>query len=109
MPQEMNVTITFSATKPPTLGTNGNGIGRTWNAQLDIAGKYFVANLQTFTTTPTALNIGGITNVGFVAIRHTGATGILLVRNGSGGTDLVKCRPGGTPGQGGDYLLRKRN
>ncbi len=91
MAGELNVSVSISASKAPTLVNDTVAYG----VPQDMAGVYKEETVQPFTVTPSAFRLGSITNVGYVVIKNTGASNNLLVSNGSGGAPVVSIPPGG--------------
>lgn len=62
--------------------------------ELTMNGTDYVRATQTIGTSAEALAIGDIGTCGLIAIKNKDATNYVTIRAGSGGTDLVKLKPG---------------
>lgn len=91
MPGELQISFNITANKLPTMINDNAGA----SVVQDMAGKYKEETVQTFTATPTAFRIGSVGTVGYVVVRHTGASNILNISNGSGGAPVPGIPPGG--------------
>ena len=60
----------------------------------DVAGANVITHRQTVTTSEAALVLGSVVIGGYVFMRNNDATNYIKVRPASGGTDMVRLRPG---------------
>jgi hypothetical protein len=91
MANEITITTTLTYAK--------NGV--TWVSRTDTttidqtaSGVSFVQVVQNVGTSEEAITLGDISTPGFLRVKNLDATNFVLIRHGTGGSDLVKLKPG---------------
>lgn len=72
----------------------------------DVTGTRYTSAVVTVTqAAPVAIPVGDVATPGYVLIRNLDTTNFVELRNGSGGADVIKLRPGAVAGKGGFALF----
>ena len=85
------ISIESTITIAPPIGTSQS---LPYSKQITMSGSRVVRAIQQIGTSAEALGVGEISSMGVLIIKNLDATNFVSVRNGSGGADLCKIKPG---------------
>lgn len=87
--------ISVVATLQYTNATTGvAALNRTASITLNITGSRYVNYTQRMTTTPAALDLNGITTVGWIWAKNLDTVNNVLLRAATGAADTITLKPG---------------
>jgi len=86
--------LTLTAALGYAKGTFTNLTRSFTNVSRDVAGSNPIYNVQAVGTSAEALLVGDVGTAGYILLRNLDATNFVEVRDGAGGADVVKLKPG---------------
>lgn len=75
-------------------GLPSKTLGDTTAFTITVSGSFVFENIQTVGTSEEALEKTGISALGWCYMKNLDATNFIKVRSGTGGTDMLKIKPG---------------
>ena len=91
MANEISVVVTLQYTN---VATGVGALARNLSGAFSISGARYVAGTQRLTTTPAAIDLNGITNVGFIWAKNLDPTNDVKLRSATGAADTITLKPG---------------